>query len=432
MRRIAAILIFLLAGLALLFYLSGLNPGDYFKKEGSPALTFWKYQCIDTMKTSRDQARSWRENPRLEEYIEREITAIKNMGANCVAIATPYDEEFVPYLSMWVAEARKKDLIVWFRGNFSGWEGWFGYLKGMTSGQHLEKTRKFILGRPDLFRDGDIFTPAPEAENGGPFRHVPPAEYASFRQFLVDEKRTADESFAKIGRRVTTNWLSVNGGLARRMLDKKTIDALGGIVTIDHYVRTPAEMADYIKFFKEKYGAKVVIGEFGAPIPDINGRMTEGEQKIFIERVFREIYEERAWVEGLNYWVSLGGSTALLYDNGSERPAADSIRRYFIPAILHGTVTNTLGAELSGITVEAASGQKTRTDDSGNYTLALLAGEEKVLFFDGDHHPTAQDVALVSGEKFRADMALRPKSPGFSYRLRLLLKEVRNRILSNL
>ena len=41
--------------------------------------TIWKYQCIDTMKTSRDNARRWKDDPKLSEYIYQELDAIVDM-----------------------------------------------------------------------------------------------------------------------------------------------------------------------------------------------------------------------------------------------------------------------------------------------------------------------------------------------------------------
>src|SRR6266516_910341 len=64
--------------------------------------TLWQYQCIDTMKLSRDGARSLIIKPDYHETIKKTVDAIAGMGANCIALGTPYDEEFVPYLAEWV------------------------------------------------------------------------------------------------------------------------------------------------------------------------------------------------------------------------------------------------------------------------------------------------------------------------------------------
>src|SRR3989344_2352176 len=69
--------------------------------------TFWKVQCIDTMKLSRDNARAWNKKSDLDQIIDRQMELIKEIGANCVAIGTPYDEEFVPFLTHWLTSARE-------------------------------------------------------------------------------------------------------------------------------------------------------------------------------------------------------------------------------------------------------------------------------------------------------------------------------------
>src|SRR5260221_677152 len=121
--------------------------------------TLWQYQCIDTMKLSRDGARSLIKKSDYQQTIKKTVDAISGMGANCIAIGTPYDEEFVPYLTDWVKASREAHLHIWFRGNFSAWEGWFSYPKGMTPQEQLTKTRQFITSHSDLFADGDVFTP---------------------------------------------------------------------------------------------------------------------------------------------------------------------------------------------------------------------------------------------------------------------------------
>ena len=128
--------------------------------------TLWKYQCVDTVKYSRDTAREWGGKSDAVEWIEEQVGAIKETGANCISIGTPYDEEFVPFLSLWVEAARRHNLHVWFRGNLSSWEGWFSYPLYTDPAEHHRDIYTFIIAHPELFRKGDIFTPAPEAENG--------------------------------------------------------------------------------------------------------------------------------------------------------------------------------------------------------------------------------------------------------------------------
>ena len=103
--------------------------------------TFWSVRSIDTMKYSRDLSRQKLQDPRFDSVIDSQVSAIANTGATHVAIDTPYDPEFLPLLKRWVAAARKYNLHVWFRGNFSGWEQWFGYSK-IDRKTHLEKTKE--------------------------------------------------------------------------------------------------------------------------------------------------------------------------------------------------------------------------------------------------------------------------------------------------
>ena len=81
------------------------------------------------MKYSRDLAREKLDDPSFDKIIDKQMADISATGANYVAIGTPYDAEFIPMLKRWVASARKHNLHVWFRGNFSGWEEWFDYPK---------------------------------------------------------------------------------------------------------------------------------------------------------------------------------------------------------------------------------------------------------------------------------------------------------------
>src|SRR3989344_1555536 len=105
---------------------------------------WWPLQSVDTVKYSRDLARLKSNDETFKRVIDSQVVNIARTGATHVAIGTPYDPEFVPFLKEWVKVARKHKLKVWFRGNFSGWEGWFNYPKiGRT--EHLKMLSDFIL-----------------------------------------------------------------------------------------------------------------------------------------------------------------------------------------------------------------------------------------------------------------------------------------------
>lgn len=359
--------------------------------------TLWKYQCVDTMKTSRDRARNWKETTDLHNSITKQVALIKELGANCIAIDTPYDSEFLPYLRSWVTAARSAQLSIWFRGNFSGWEGWFDYPHTLTSHELLTKTSSFIQNNSDLFEDGDIFTPAPEGENGGEFNQVEIDEYPAFRSFLTSEYTVSQSAFSKIGKKVEVNWLSMNGGLAKRMLDATTINSTGQTVTLDHYIKTAPEMSEYINYFYDTFGAKVVIGEFGAPIPDINGEMTESEQALFIDKLFLELYNQREKVTGVNYWVLYDSSTALINPDGTKRKAYETVKKYFKPLTISGSVTDEFNTPLADVTIqESTYNQKLITDKNGDFTLLIPHATTNLSFSKPEYIATNTSITTSS------------------------------------
>src|SRR5258708_35192946 len=105
-----------------------------------PAPKRWQIESIDTMKYSRDMARADLTSSNFASDAEKQMADIAATGANYVAIDTPYDDEFLPVLQVWVRAARENGLHVWFRGNFSGWEGGFNYSK-LDEATELQKTR---------------------------------------------------------------------------------------------------------------------------------------------------------------------------------------------------------------------------------------------------------------------------------------------------
>ena len=340
--------------------------------------TFWKYQCVDTMKTSRDKARAWVGLSDLQDRVDKEMKAIYELGANCAAIDTPYDPEFLPYLKTWVQGARSYNLNVWFRGNFAGWEKWFDYAKLSDTNSFLIKTSTFISENKDIFRDNDIFTAAPEAENGGPFNQVEVNEYPAYRKFLIDEKSTMDKSFSEIDKKITTDWLSMNGGLAKRMYDAKTINALGKAVSLDHYIKDTNQMSEFINYFYNNFGAKVSIGEFGAPIPDINGNMTNAEQAEFINKLFQQLTKEKDKLSGINYWTLYDSSTALLNEDYTHKASYDVLKKYYSPTIVKGSVLNNDKDPVANVEIKFDNGYSTKTNNNGDYNILIPAEDTNI------------------------------------------------------
>lgn len=341
-----------------------------------PIPRLWEIRSIDTMKTSRDQARYDLTDPELAERISKELQAIKNMGVNYVSIGTPYDKEFLPILKLWVNKAHELGLHVWFRGNFSSWEGWFGYPKNMTAAQHLIKTAEFIEDNQGLFLDGDSFTAAPEAENGGPWNPVKMANFNAYRSFLKEQYDICKTGFEKFGKQIYCNWFSMNADIANNVLDKETVNYVGNLITIDHYVGDKQRMKKNIESLHDKFGATILIGEFGAPIPEYNAEMTEEEQAEFVADVFW-LLKEKNYILGVNYWTSKGGSTAIFNWDLSPKKVVGTITDFYKSAVLEGLVVNGQKDPMSNIKIQNKS-ISTNTDASGKFSLTLPAGKQTI------------------------------------------------------
>lgn len=304
-------------------------------------VTWWEFQSIDTMKYSRDVSREKLNDPAFDKVINEQITNIAQTGATHVGIATPYDEEFYPILKRWVSAARKNNLKVWFRGNWSGWEGWFNYPK-ITRDQHIKKTQNFIEDHREIFQDGDVFSPCPECENGGPGDPRHNGDVEGHRKFIIEEYNTTKKAFKKIGKNVASNFNSMNGDVARVVMDRQTTVAMDGIVAIDHYVVTPQKLVADIKSISHSSGGKIVLGEFGVPIPDINGKMSEKQQADWIKEALTELID-LPQVVGVNYWTNTGSSTALWNENGEAREVVGVLTSFYKAPVVRLAVKDEAG-----------------------------------------------------------------------------------------
>ena len=350
----------------------------------------WPIQCIDTMKVSRDRARELAHHPFLDEIIHKQVKVISSIGATCISVGTPYDDEFIPYLSAWVRHARAEGLSVWFRGNFAGWEGWFDYPRIRDTDEYLAKLRLFLVTHQDLFMDGDIFTAAPEAEHGGPFRPGDVSLAHSYRSFLVQTYRLCSSFFADVGKNVICNLLSMSGGQAKVIFTESFAREVGNVVTLDHYVRDVADMASYIHYFSHNFGSRVVLGEFGAPIPDLNGAMSASQQRDFVAELLRQLYIHRDVIVGVNYWTLTEGSTSLLDSDGGERPVVQVLRDYYQPGVIVGKVVHSwgMGVPFARIHISVLP-HPISTDQYGYFVLYVPAGYFKLTAFTDQR--TSQD-----------------------------------------
>jgi hypothetical protein len=334
------------------------------------------------MKSSRDLTREKLNDPSFDEVIDTQMAAISKTGASHVAIATPYDHEFVSFLSRWVTAAHKYKLHVWFRGNFSGWEKWFDY-PSITRQEHAELLKTFITDNPSLFSDGDIFTPCPECENGGPGDPRKTGDTAGYQQFLITEYQIANDAFRHIGKNVTVGYFSMNYDVANVIMDRQTTAALGGVVTIDHYVKTPNQIVSDIRAIAEKSGGKVFLGEFGAPIPDIHGDMSEQEQASWIAETLRLLSKEPE-VIGMSYWVNLGGSTQIWNDDNSPRKAVGALTEFFLPKTIGGRLLDQFNEPITDALI-TISDRKYHSDSFGRFNLPLMNADSTMTISHKDY-----------------------------------------------
>ncbi len=329
---------------------------------------FFEVQAVDTVKYSRDLAQDKNNDPTFDNEIEQQVVQIASVGTTHIALGTPYDEEFIPFLRRWVQSARKHNLNVWYRGNFAGWEGWFEYDR-ISRDEHTQKTIDFIKKNPDLFENGDIFTSCPECENGGPGDPRQNGDTEGHRKFLINEYTQIKNAFKSLNKQVKANYYSMNGDVAKLIMDRDTTNALDGIVTIDHYVLDNETFMNDVNYLKEQSGGSIVIGEIGAPIPDIQGEMTDEEQALWIEKFFKTIIKDPSII-AVNYWVNRGGTTRIWNEDNSAKPAAKMLKQFYKPRVITGTITDDLGFKVNNVNIETK--YRMETIENSRYAVAIL------------------------------------------------------------
>jgi len=379
---------------------------------------FWDFQAIDTMKYSRDLSREKLNDLTFDVTIERQIKQIADTGATHVGIATPYDVEFLPLLKRWVKYARQYNLKVWFRGNFSGWEGWFEYKK-ISRKDHLVKTEAFILNNANLFEGGDVFSACPECENGGPGDPRLNGDATGHKQFLMDEYVVTKKAFQAIDKDVASNYLSMNGDVAKLIMTPEVTKKVDGVVTVDHYVATPEKLAADVDLYALNSNGKIILGEFGAPIPDINGEMTETEQADWIRKTGALLAKSKNLV-GLSYWVNLGGSTKLWNDDNSKREAVDALTSIYKPMQLRLNVVDAAGQGIKAARVTGLERYAT-TNSSGKASLPYLDSKQEVTIEAHNYKPATYKLSYLLEHK---NVVLEREYESSIFKLKKFLKKV--------
>lgn len=390
---------------------------------------FFQIQSIDTMKESRDRAREKENDVSYQTEIDKQVAAIAQTGATHVAISTPYDEEFVPYLKRWVKSARKHGLHIWLRGNLSGWEKWFDY-EPITREEHTKAILEFLTKNDEILEDGDIFTSCPECENGGPGDPRRTGDVEHFRAFLINEYTEVAELLDSQGKEVTANLYSMNADVARLVMDRETTAALDGIVTIDHYIEDPIELIEDASRFADETGGRVVLGEFGAPIDDIHGSMSEAQQAKWITTLLTAAAKD-ARIIGVNYWVNMGGSTQIWRNPETPREGVTAITRIYTPRIISGLIADDAGIKLRNTRITGAHRQIIA--EESEYSFAVLDDTE--LTFQKEGYTTVRVQIPPDGtHTIYQQIELTPANPSWlnttMKKLRILINNFVNGILN--
>ncbi len=385
--------------LIVILLIIGLTAYRFIQKKTTPTAAvqtgWWQVQSIDTMKYSRDMAAATLEDPGFDRTINEQLKAIAMTGANYVAIGTPYDEKFIPILTRWVTIARKYNLHVWFRGNFAGWERWFDMPK-ITRDEHIALLTEFLANHGDLFENGDFFTPCPECENGGPGDPRLTGDVEGYQLFLITEYQIAENSFKQAGKNIKI-YDSMNYDVARSVMDPRTTRALGGVVTIDHYVASADQLERDVQAIAAASGGSVFLGEIGVPIPDINGDMTDAQQAAWLRDALAKL-SAMPEVIGLNYWVNVGGSTAIWGDQVSPKPAVLAMTTFFTPRIITGSVKDQYNNLIANAKVRTAE-KTVYTDSAGNFTIATLPSDT-TLYVSADKYVDRSIKIYDDGKNF--------------------------------
>lgn len=370
------------------------------------APSIWQVRSVDTMKFSRDKARAKKDDPTFDREIEAQVQEIQDLGANYIALGTPYDAEFLPFLHRWVRIARAHNLHIWYRGTFSGYEGWFDHSKNITPTGLLDQGKTFILRNKDLFEDGDIFDLCPECENGGYWPQ--PKKDKDYNQFVQTKNSVLKSAFQNINKKVIVNYPSIIGGRSKDVLTQDTFNALGNVTAIDHYAKDAQNYDDYVNYFAGDHKTRVLFSEFGAPIPDLHGKMTQESQAQFIKDVFATLYGHAGDVIGVNYWVLSGGTTSLYDDDHAPRLAVDIVKDYFRPGSISGVVKNSLGQPLGEISVRIDGHEQETTDALGRYTVAVPAGDHLLAFSSRDYSLHSKFVTVARQQRIISNPTLLP------------------------
>ena len=308
---------------------------------GSPipmSSTTWPIRSVSSMKITKDMVCG---QPS-QSFIDSWITKAIELGVNYISIETPYDNptcgNSVAYTKLWADAIHSRGLNVWHRHMPLAFEGIYNTAK-ITSVNYLSLISDYIKANPTIFKNGDIFTPIPEPQNGGirGITYCPQgicifSDVTTFNTWLRDAISISNTAFNNIGLggKIKIGYYGLDGFVVwgdnnpdwHGILEDSTVQAMGNI-TIDHYPELVGDtMANDLNEIQAKYpNIPIVIGEWGTvtstadPVAQVNNSMQAAL---------------RPNVVGFNYWhMGMGGNEALVNFDFSNRPQFDAVKSFF-------------------------------------------------------------------------------------------------------
>lgn len=115
---------------------------------------------------------------------------------------------------------------------------------------------------------------------------------------------------------------------------------------------------------------------------------------------------------------------------GTDRQAVEVIKNYFIPGVVKGTVTNTLGDKLNNIPVKTSDGlNSTVTSRQGHYAMSIPASTIDIAIGGNKYKTVVQKEVIGRGMEITKDVVLEPEKIGFIYRIRLTIQNLKKQFL---
>ncbi len=316
------------------------NDPNYNQPELENSGSIWSVRSVDVDLISKQESPA-----ASKEDIRNQVTNLKAIGVNYIAVGTLYDEN--ENMAMWADEIHSQGLHVWYKGSFAEWNGEAGKPPIMTKSKYLERTKWFILDNRNLFKEGDSFSFASTPEVVGVGMGEKLMTWSEYKKFILKGMYISGEAFKEIGLdgKIHTNWLPITEPVVLDKLDKKFVEKIG-LISVDIFgnqSQTQGELensSDYIneieksldKIYSE-WQTPILISKWGYQVYQ---KVDDEKQQGVIDAVFN-LLKRKPYIIGVNYWTSSGGTTAILNkdENGNlnYRKSAETIKLYFDPSL---------------------------------------------------------------------------------------------------